>query len=120
MSKERLELTEAIKALKDYQNGVWIETHILEKCLEIVIDQAERVQELENELKQCKDYMAESTNYLNFATLKKQNKRYRVAIKETISMIENGIGTKDNPTDLALYDVVDIIAKLREVTEGES
>jgi len=46
---------EAIQILKDYKNGVWIGTHLLEKSLQTVIEQDERAQELEKENIRLKD-----------------------------------------------------------------
>lgn len=90
MSKERLEeIKKKYFMYENYTGKVIMYHHVLEW----LIEQAERVQKLENKLENVMD----RHTYLegDYYDLQKQNERYRVAIRECIErMNEGGAGTR--------------------------
>src|SRR5690625_1050554 len=81
MSKE---LEEAIYMLNEYKKGTWIKKDDLFNSIDTVVQQAERVQELERKLDRVR-----FVNDIFLEKEKQQNKRYREAIGFGIEYLKN-------------------------------
>ena len=94
---------EQLKKLKKISNNVSLNgamsTHLKLSDLQFLIEQAERVEELEEEIEQ------EYSNHKDLeASLIKQNKRYREAIEKAKSKSVHRIG---DSTMIKIYEILD-------------
>lgn len=110
-------MKEAIEVTRAYQNGAWILPEVLFKSLDVVIQQTERVEELENKVDSAMDD-AFHINGKNIE-LEQQNKRYRKDLcsvnEELITLLELDTLTDDDKRD-CLESALKII---EEALEGE-
>lgn len=137
MTKERLEefrefidfMYESID-LEDHQRFIAISESMLKDgwfkwIYKLAKEQAERVQEMENEMKRIKiKYRATKESHYSYSEitsqLEQQNKRYREAIEKAIEMISESTGTITTPKEMSLYDAWILKSILLEtILEGE-